>query len=75
MQVVQGRDHSPESFLCPVEDFVGTVVVLAAPRPDSSFGPGGSRQVLVGVDDVDEAAIGEALAAARDDRIAITRQG
>ncbi|MBD8868734.1 CpaB family protein [Nocardioides donggukensis] len=51
------------------------VVVIAAPRPTSSFGPGGARQVLVGVDEGDADLIGQALAAARDDRIAITRQG
>lgn len=50
------------------------VTVVAAPRSDETFGPGGTRQVLVGLPD-DTAGIGEVLAAARDGRVAITRQG
>lgn len=51
------------------------VVVLAAARPADTFGPGGRRQVLVGVTGADEQGIGEVLAAAREDRVAITREG
>lgn len=50
------------------------VAVVAARRGDGSFGPGSSRQVLVGVPD-GTAGIGAVLAAARDNRVAITRQG
>lgn len=51
------------------------VLVLAAPRGDSSFGPTGNRQVLVGVTDEDQAGVGVALAAAQDNRVAIAREG
>jgi hypothetical protein len=51
------------------------VVVIAAPRTDESFSPTGNRQVLVGVRDGDDPGIGLALAAAKDDRVAIIRQG
>jgi hypothetical protein len=51
------------------------VVVIAAPRSDASFSPTGNRQVLVGVRDGDDPGIGLALAAAKDDRVAIIRQG
>ena len=51
------------------------VVVIAAPRADESFSPTGNRQVLVGVRDGDDRGIGLALAAAKDDRVAIIRQG
>jgi len=51
------------------------VVVIAAPRVEESFSPTGNRQVLVGVRDGDDPGIGLALAAAKDDRVAIIRQG
>lgn len=51
------------------------VVVIAVPRGEDSFGPGGNRQVLVGVADGAAPEVGQALAAAKDDRIVITRQG
>ena len=51
------------------------VVVIAAPRSEESFSPTGNRQVLVGVRDGDDRGIGLALAAAKDDRVAIIRQG
>jgi hypothetical protein len=51
------------------------VVVVAAPRSEESFGPGGNRQLLIGVGDRDKAGIGPALAAAHDGRISITREG
>ncbi len=51
------------------------VVVVAVPRGEDSFGPGGNRQVLVGVPDGAAPEVGQALAAAKDNRIVITRQG
>ena len=51
------------------------VAVVALPRGEDSFGPGGNRQVLVGVPDGSAPEVGQALAAAKDDRIVITRQG
>lgn len=51
------------------------VVVVAVPRAADSFGPTGDRQVVVAVDPDDASGIGLALAAARDDRVAITVQG
>jgi len=51
------------------------VVVIAAPRTEESFSPTGNRQVLVGVRDGDDPGIGLALAAAKDNRVAIIRQG
>jgi len=51
------------------------VVVVAVPRGEDSFGPGGNRQVLVGVTDGAAPEVGQALAAAKDNRIVITRQG
>ena len=51
------------------------VVVIAAPRVEQSFSPTGNRQVLVGVREDDDPGIGLALAAAKDDRVAIIRQG
>ena len=51
------------------------VVVVAVPRGEDSFGPGGNRQVLVGVSDGAAPEVGQALAAAKDNRIVITRQG
>lgn len=51
------------------------VVVIAAPRAEESFSPTGNRQILVGVRDGDDSAIGLALAAAKDNRVAIIRQG
>lgn len=51
------------------------VVVIAAPRGQGSFSPGGDRQVLVGVDESDARGVGLALAAAKDNRVAITAQG
>lgn len=51
------------------------VVVLALPGGDESFGPTGNRQVLIGVSDADDPGIGRAIAAAKDDRVLISRQG
>ncbi len=51
------------------------VVVIAVPRGEDSFGPGGNRQVLIGVTDGAAPEVGRALAAAKDNRIVITRQG
>lgn len=51
------------------------VVVIAAARTEESFSPTGNRQVLVGVRDGDDPGIGLALAAAKDNRVAIVRQG
>ena len=51
------------------------VVVISAPRSEESFSPTGNRQVLVGVRNGDDPGIGLALAAAKDDRVAIIRQG
>jgi hypothetical protein len=51
------------------------VVVVAVPSGEDSFGPGGNRQVLVGVPDGAAPEVGQALAAAKDNRIVITRQG
>jgi hypothetical protein len=51
------------------------VVVIAAPRSSESFGPSGNRQVLIGVSDDDQSGVGLALAAAKDDRVAIAREG
>ena len=51
------------------------VVVVAVPRGEDSYGPGGNRQVLVGVADGAAPEVGQALAAAKDNRIVITRQG
>lgn len=50
------------------------VVVVSAPRDRSTFGPGGTRQVLVGVPEGTDG-VGDVLAAARDTRVAVTRQG
>lgn len=51
------------------------VLVVAAPRGESGFGPSGNRQVLIGVADADQAGVGVALAAAKDNRVAIAREG
>ncbi len=51
------------------------VVVLAAPGGEGAFGPGGDRQVLVGVDPSSAEGIGLALAAAKDNRVAFTVEG
>lgn len=51
------------------------VVVLALPGGEESFGPTGNRQVLIGVSDADDPGIGRAIAAAKDDRVLISRQG
>lgn len=51
------------------------VVVLALPSGDQAFGPSGNQQVLVGVDDPDDPGIGRAIAAAKDGRALISRQG
>lgn len=51
------------------------VVVIAAARTEESFSPTGNRQVLVGVRDGVDPGIGLALAAAKDNRVAIVRQG
>ena len=51
------------------------VVVLALPGGDESFGPSGNQQVLIGVRDPDDPGIGRAIAAAKDGRVLISRQG
>lgn len=51
------------------------VPVIAVPRSQDDFAAGGNRQVLVGVADGAADEVGEALAAAKDNRIVITRQG
>lgn len=51
------------------------VVVLAAPRGQGAFGPGGERQVLLGVAPEAADGIGLALAAAKDNRVALTVEG
>jgi hypothetical protein len=51
------------------------VTVVALPRGEDAFGPGGARQVLVGVVDGAAPEVGQVLAAAKDDRIVITKQG
>lgn len=51
------------------------VVVIAVPDVDEAFGPGGNRQVLVGVPDDAEKGVGVVLAAARDGRVSIAREG
>jgi hypothetical protein len=51
------------------------VVVIAVPGVDEAFGPGGNRQVLVGVPEDAEAGIGVVLAAAQDGRVSIAREG
>ncbi len=51
------------------------VLVIAAPRSSESFGPTGNRQILIGVSEEHESRVGLALAAAKDDRVVIAREG
>lgn len=51
------------------------VVVIAAPGGEGAFGPGGDRQVLVGVDPASADGVGLVLAAAKDNRVALTVEG
>lgn len=51
------------------------VAVRAIPAADDTFGASGERQVLVAVPEDQADDIGRVLAAARDDRISLTRQG
>jgi len=51
------------------------VVVIAAPRRTDGLGPSGNRQVLVGVPPEDAEGLGLVLAAAKDDRVALVREG
>lgn len=57
------------------EPVLDDVVVLAVPQGDEGFGGGGRRQVLLGVDPDAGSGIGSVLAALRDDRVALVRQG
>lgn len=51
------------------------VVVVAAPRTTDGLGPSGNRQVLVGVSPDDSDGVAQVLAAAKDDRVALVREG
>lgn len=51
------------------------VVVLEAPAVDELLGAGGERQVVVGVPAGDGGGVGKVLAATRDGRVSITREG
>lgn len=51
------------------------VVVVAAPRSGDGLGPSGNRQVLVGVSPEDAEGVGLVLAAAKDDRVVLVREG
>ena len=57
------------------ERVLDDVVVIAAPRSQDEFGPSGNRQVLIGVEDEDEAGVALVLAAAKENRLALTREG
>lgn len=65
-----GPEGGPAS--APVLD---DVVVLAVPKVEDGFGGGARRQVLLGVDPSAGSGIGSVLAAVRDDRVALVRQG
>lgn len=49
------------------------VLVLDVSAPDESLGSTGNRQLLIGVSDASESAIGRVLGASRDGRVQITR--
>jgi hypothetical protein len=51
------------------------VVVIGLPTSEDGLGPAGNRQVLVGVPEAQRGSVGEVLAAARDGRVALTREG
>lgn len=51
------------------------VLVVAAPRSGDGLGPSGNRQVLVGVSPDDADGVGRVLAAAKDDRVVLVREG
>lgn len=51
------------------------VVVLRLPLSEDGLGPAGNRQVLVGVPESQRSSVGKVLAAARDGRVALTREG
>lgn len=57
------------------EAVLADVVVVALPAVDDAFGPGGNRQVLVGVTQEQRGDVGRVLAAAHDGRVALTREG
>lgn len=50
------------------------VPVIEVPTLDDSFGGGGERQIVVGVEDEQQASIGLVVSAAKDQRIAISRE-
>jgi hypothetical protein len=51
------------------------VIVLGLPSNEDGLGPVGNRQVLVGVPEAQRNSVGQVLAAARDGRVALTREG
>ncbi|MDO7868944.1 hypothetical protein [Nocardioides jiangxiensis] len=51
------------------------VVVLEVPAPDELLGAGSDREVVVGVPATARDGVGRVLAAARDGRVSITREG
>jgi hypothetical protein len=51
------------------------VTVLGLPRSEDGLGPAGNRQILVGVPEAQRDSVGQVLAAARDGRVALTREG
>lgn len=51
------------------------VIVLGLPLHEDGLGPAGNRQVLVGVPESQRGSVGQVLAAARDGRVALTREG
>jgi hypothetical protein len=51
------------------------VIVLGLPLSEGGLGPAGNRQVLVGVPEPQRGSVGQVLAAARDGRVALTREG
>ena len=59
----------------PAEAVLEDVLVVALPAVDQAFGPGGNRQVLVGVSPEQRGDVGRVLAAAHDGRVALTREG
>lgn len=51
------------------------VLVISVPKVDDGFGGGGERQVLLGVAAEQGDGVGKVLAAVRDDRVSLTREG
>lgn len=62
----RGEDASP---------VLDDVVVLEVPPVEELLGAGGERQVVVGVPADDRSGVGKVLAATRDGRVSITREG